>query len=33
MDRWVAGHGREIAIGLRGVFGVILILRGILNAT
>ena len=33
MDRWVAGHGREIAIGLSAAFGVFLIARGLLNAT
>ncbi len=33
MDAWVAGHGREIAIGLAAVFGIFLIVRGLMNAT
>jgi hypothetical protein len=33
MDGWVSRHGREIAVGLAAVFGVFLIVRGLLNAT
>jgi Sap, sulfolipid-1-addressing protein len=33
MDRWVSGHGREIAIGLSALFGAFLIVRGLLNAS
>ncbi len=33
MDAWVSGHGREIAIGLAAVFGVFLVVRGLMNAT
>jgi Sap, sulfolipid-1-addressing protein len=33
MDRWVSGHGREIAIGLSAVLGVFLVVRGIVHAT
>ena len=32
MNAWVAGHGREVAIGVCVVFGVFLIVRGILSA-
>jgi hypothetical protein len=32
-NAWLSGHGRQIAIGLCVVFGVYLIVRGIVNAT
>jgi hypothetical protein len=32
MNAWAAGHGREVAIGVCIVFGVFLIVRGILSA-
>lgn len=33
MDRWASSHGREIAVGLSAIFGVFLVVRGLLNAT
>lgn len=33
MNAWASSHGREIAVGLAGIFGAFLVARGLLNAS